>query len=108
MRFTIKLKLAVAFGLVTVLAMVMATLAVVQLTSLNSAITELMNGPVAQSKWANAAENDMNMALLRVRGKGQMVSKATGRARLWNGQACVSLRNSQGCQRIVRGLRSYP
>ena len=60
MRFTIKFKLGLAFGLVTLLAMLMAGLGVTQLSSLNSAITELMNGPVAQARIANALENDLN------------------------------------------------
>jgi methyl-accepting chemotaxis protein len=63
MRFTIKLKLGLAFGLVTALAMVMAILGISQMAALNSAITDLMNGPVAQSRYANAAENDMNLVL---------------------------------------------
>jgi methyl-accepting chemotaxis protein len=61
MRFTIKLKLGLAFGLVTLLATVMAGLGVAQLSSLNGAITDLMNGPVAQSRTANNAENDLNV-----------------------------------------------
>jgi methyl-accepting chemotaxis protein len=63
MRFTIKLKLGLAFGLVTVLAMVMAILGVTQMGSLNTAITKLMDGPVTQSRLANNIENDLNLLL---------------------------------------------
>ena len=61
MRLTIKLKLGLAFGLVTLLATVMAGLGVAQLSSLNSAITSLMDGPVAQARIANATYNDLNL-----------------------------------------------
>ena len=64
MRFTIKLKLGLAFGLVTLLAMVMAGLGIIQLASLNKAITDLMNGPVVQARVANNAYNDFN-AIMR-------------------------------------------
>jgi len=47
MRFTIKLKLGLAFGLVVVLASVMAVLAITNLSSLNSDITAMIKGPVA-------------------------------------------------------------
>jgi methyl-accepting chemotaxis protein len=63
MRFTIKLKLGLAFGLVTTLAMVMAILGITQMGALNTAITQLMDGPVAQSRTANTIENDMNLLL---------------------------------------------
>jgi methyl-accepting chemotaxis protein len=63
MRFTIKLKLALAFGLITLLATVMAGLGVMQLASLNSAITDLMNGPVAQAQLASRMVNDVNSLL---------------------------------------------
>ncbi|MBO9545840.1 methyl-accepting chemotaxis protein [Caulobacter sp.] len=64
MRFTIKLKLGLAFGLVTLLAMLMAGLGIAQLASLNTAITNLMNGPVVQARVANTAYNDFN-AIMR-------------------------------------------
>ncbi len=50
MRFTIKLKLALAFTLVIALAGVMATVAVINLSSLNSAITQLVTGPASDMK----------------------------------------------------------
>lgn len=53
MRFTIKLKLGLAFATVTILAMVMATVAVTQLNTLNNSITEILDGPVAQARIAN-------------------------------------------------------
>ena len=63
MRFTIKLKLGLAFGLVTLLATVMAGLGVAQLSSLNIAITNLMDGPVSQARIANVAYNDLNLMI---------------------------------------------
>ena len=64
MRFTIKLKLGLAFGLVTLLATVMAGLGVAQLSSLNTSITNLMDGPVAHARVANNMVDDVN-AMLR-------------------------------------------
>ena len=63
MRFSIKLKLGLGFGLVTVMAMAMGGLGLAKMGSLNQAITDLMNGPVAQSKAANNVENDLNTVL---------------------------------------------
>ncbi len=63
MRFTIKLKLGLAFGVITVLAMIMATLGVTQLASLNTAITDLMNGPVAQARVANQLASSFNSVI---------------------------------------------
>ena len=48
MRFTIKSKLAAAFACTVLLALGMAILAIVNLSSLNSAITRMVNGPVAE------------------------------------------------------------
>jgi len=58
MRFTIKLKLGLAFGLVTALAMIMAILGITQMSALNTAITDLMNGPVAQAEAASELADD--------------------------------------------------
>ena len=63
MRFTIKLKLGLAFGLVTLLAAVMALMGVAELASLNTAITKLMDGPVAQARVANDLVDDVNAVL---------------------------------------------
>jgi len=63
MRFTIKLKLGIAFGLVTLLATVMAVLGVSELASLNTSITRLMNGPVAQARIANNLSDHVNSVL---------------------------------------------
>ncbi|WP_304186223.1 MCP four helix bundle domain-containing protein, partial [Phenylobacterium aquaticum] len=60
MRFTIKLKLGLAFGLVVLMASVMAVLGIYNLSSLNTAITDLMNGPVAQARTANELSDDLN------------------------------------------------
>ncbi|WP_416064650.1 methyl-accepting chemotaxis protein [Rhizobium sp. ZK1] len=45
MRFTIKMKLGIAFGLVILLALGMAGLAITNLYSLNAAITDIVAGP---------------------------------------------------------------
>jgi methyl-accepting chemotaxis protein len=47
MRFTIKLKLALAFGLLVLLSGGMSVMAIVNLSSLNSAITGIIQGPAA-------------------------------------------------------------
>ncbi|HZG27164.1 MAG TPA: methyl-accepting chemotaxis protein, partial [Ensifer sp.] len=47
MRFTIKLKLAIAFGLMIVLSTAMSTLAIVKLSSLNESVTRIVDGPSA-------------------------------------------------------------
>ena len=47
MRFTIKFKLALAFGLLIVLSTGMSVLAIMSLSSLNSAITDIVQGPAA-------------------------------------------------------------
>ncbi|MDH6269262.1 methyl-accepting chemotaxis protein [Rhizobium sp. SG_E_25_P2] len=47
MRFTIKAKLATAFSLVILLTGVMAFMAIVNLSSLNTAITDIIQGPAA-------------------------------------------------------------
>jgi methyl-accepting chemotaxis protein len=45
MRFTIKLKLTLAFTLIIMMSCAMATLAIINLSSLNSAITDIIAGP---------------------------------------------------------------
>ncbi|MBB1250586.1 methyl-accepting chemotaxis protein [Rhizobium sp. G21] len=47
MRATIKLKLGLSFGALIVMATVMAVLAITNLSSLNGAITEIVQGPAA-------------------------------------------------------------
>ncbi|WP_137154617.1 methyl-accepting chemotaxis protein [Rhizobium sp. FKL33] len=47
MRFTIKAKLAAAFSLVILMTGVMAFMAIVNLSSLNTAITDIIQGPAA-------------------------------------------------------------
>jgi methyl-accepting chemotaxis protein len=53
MRATIKLKLALAFGGVVVMAAVMAILAITNLSSLNTDITNMVKGPVASVNYAS-------------------------------------------------------
>ncbi|WP_237152217.1 methyl-accepting chemotaxis protein [Oryzibacter oryziterrae] len=47
MRITIKLKLAMAFGLIIALCGAMAALAIINLSSLNDAVSNMVNGPTA-------------------------------------------------------------
>src|ERR1700744_683098 len=59
MRFTIKLKLAMAFGFVIVLLIGSAIYGIVSLSSLNDAISDLIAGPAA--KLEAAEELNINM-----------------------------------------------
>jgi methyl-accepting chemotaxis protein len=52
MRFTIRLKLRLAFGVVVVMATVMAVLAITNLSALNTDITNMVKGPVASVNYA--------------------------------------------------------
>jgi methyl-accepting chemotaxis protein len=52
MRFTIKLKLGLAFGAVVVMASAMAVLAITNLSALNTDITDMVKGPVASVNYA--------------------------------------------------------
>ncbi|BCH64379.1 methyl-accepting chemotaxis protein [Agrobacterium vitis] len=71
MRFTIKLKLALAFGLLILLSCGMSVMAIINLSSLNSAITEIVDGPAANLRRAgdlstavlNAIRNEKNAIL---------------------------------------------
>ncbi len=54
MRFTIKLKLALSFGLIILLLTGAAGYAVVGLATMNSTMTALINGPVAKIQLADA------------------------------------------------------
>ncbi|HEX2839743.1 methyl-accepting chemotaxis protein [Hyphomicrobium sp.] len=47
MRLTIKAKLGIAFSMLTLMTGMMATLAIIDLSSLNTAVTEMVTGPVA-------------------------------------------------------------
>ncbi|WP_368518606.1 MCP four helix bundle domain-containing protein, partial [Rhizobium sp.] len=63
MRFTIKLKLALAFGLLIVMSTGMSVLAIVSLSSLNSAITEIIQGPVANQRSSGELSNALLNAI---------------------------------------------
>ncbi len=52
MRFTIKLKLGLAFAAVVVMASIMAILAITNLSALNTDITNMVKGPVASVNYA--------------------------------------------------------
>ena len=52
MRLTIKLKVGLAFGAVVVMAAAMAALAIANLSSLNTDITNMVRGPVASVNYA--------------------------------------------------------
>ncbi len=50
MRITIKLKLAIVFAVIILLTGGMATLSILNLSSLNSAVTHMVNGPIVDMK----------------------------------------------------------
>ncbi|CAN7244395.1 methyl-accepting chemotaxis protein [Rhizobium sp. LjRoot254] len=60
MRFTIKLKLAMVFTAIILLAGGMSTLAIFNLSSLNSAITEMVEHPVTDMNNVTALSNQFN------------------------------------------------
>jgi len=71
MRFTIKLKLTLAFGFLILLSTGMSVLAIMSLSSLNSAVSEIIQGPAANlrssgdlsSAVLNAIRNEKNAIL---------------------------------------------
>ncbi|MGR6468461.1 methyl-accepting chemotaxis protein [Rhizobium sp. PAMB 3182] len=71
MRFTIKLKLALAFTLLILLSTGMSVMAIMNLSSLNSAITDIIQGPAANLRNSsdlsdavlNAIRNEKNAIL---------------------------------------------
>ena len=60
MRITIKAKLGAAFGFVILLTAAMAGLAVSDLSSLNTAVTNLVNGPTADLENIRVLTNEFN------------------------------------------------
>jgi methyl-accepting chemotaxis protein len=60
MRFTIKFKLALAFGLMILLSASMSTLAIVKLSSLNDAVSRIVDGPAANLR----NSGDLSTAIL--------------------------------------------
>src|SRR5262245_23114464 len=48
MRFTIKLKLSLVFGFIVIMTCVMAGMSIYNLSSLNTAIADMVKGPVAE------------------------------------------------------------
>lgn len=60
MRFTIKAKLAATFTALTILSCVMAGLSIYNLSSLNSAITDMVAGPVRQTQLIGDLQNSFN------------------------------------------------
>ena len=66
MRFTIKFKLALAFGLMIILSAGMSVLAITNLSSLNSAITDIVQGPAVNLR----NSSDLSDAVLKaIRGE---------------------------------------
>ncbi|RUO97531.1 MCP four helix bundle domain-containing protein, partial [Hyphomicrobium sp.] len=61
MRFTIKTKLASTFSILTVLSAVMAGIAIYNLSSLNSQITDMISGPVKQQQLLSDLQNTLNV-----------------------------------------------
>ncbi len=70
MRFTIKTKLALTFTILTLLSCVMAGLAIMNLSSLNSQISDIVNGPSAQVQ--NSDDIEIN-ALYMIRAEKNMI-----------------------------------
>ncbi|WP_436004460.1 MCP four helix bundle domain-containing protein, partial [Rhizobium sp. LjRoot30] len=64
MRFTIKLKLALSFAMLIIMAGAMAVLAIFNLSSLNNAITEMVTGPAANLQ----RSSDLSDAVLKAIG----------------------------------------
>ncbi|HML27843.1 MAG TPA: MCP four helix bundle domain-containing protein, partial [Hyphomicrobium sp.] len=60
MRFTIKTKLAATFAVLTILSCVMAGLSIINLSSLNSAITVMLAGPVRVTQLVGDLQNALN------------------------------------------------
>lgn len=60
MRFTIKTKLASTFAVLTILSCVMAGLSIYNLSSLNSAVTDLIAGPVRETQLIGDLQNAFN------------------------------------------------
>ncbi len=63
MRFTIKLKLALAFTLIISMAAGMATMAIFNLASLNSSITEIIQGPAENLQDLNNLSDAISTAI---------------------------------------------
>ncbi len=61
MRFTIKFKLALAFGLMIMLSGGMSVLAIMNLSSLNSAVTDIVQGPAVNLR----NSSDLSDAVLK-------------------------------------------
>jgi methyl-accepting chemotaxis protein len=59
MRFTIKLKLGLSFGLIILLLICAAGYAVIGLATMNSTMTALISGPVAKIQLANAVSTKL-------------------------------------------------
>jgi methyl-accepting chemotaxis protein len=75
MRITIKAKLGLAFGFVIMLTAAMAGLAVSDLSSLNTAVTNLVNGPTADLENIRVLTNEFN-AIVRNEKNAVMSSDA--------------------------------
>ncbi|CAI9411277.1 hypothetical protein ANOBCDAF_02428 [Pleomorphomonas sp. T1.2MG-36] len=76
MRITIKAKLGLAFGFVIMLTAAMAGLAVSDLSSLNTAVTNLVNGPTADLENIRVLTNEFN-AIVRNEKNAVMSSDST-------------------------------
>ncbi|MDB5526342.1 MAG: methyl-accepting chemotaxis protein [Rhizobium sp.] len=63
MRFTIKLKLALAFSFIILLCVAMATLAITNLSSLNSAISDIVAGPARNLQTSGALSDAVSSSI---------------------------------------------
>ncbi len=59
MRFTIKLKLALAFATVLLLLAITASMGIINLASLNRSMDNLLSGPVQRRGLANGLDKNM-------------------------------------------------
>src|SRR3954453_4226646 len=59
MRFTIKVKLALAFGALALLSIAMASLGIASLASLNQSMDDMLRGPVEQVRRATALRGSL-------------------------------------------------
>jgi methyl-accepting chemotaxis protein len=84
MRITIKLKLAMTFGVIIVLTVAMAWLSITSLASLDASVDQLVHKAVVQSQTANEAETDI---LLIVRAeKNLLLADATEQAGVFDAE----------------------
>ncbi|MCF1496445.1 HAMP domain-containing protein, partial [Agrobacterium vitis] len=78
MRFTIKLKLAVTFGLMIIMLGVMAFYGITSLSTINQASTDIIAGPAKRLEYALTASNEMSETIRAQ--KNALLSKSVDEA----------------------------